>query len=251
MGSVPVNVALSNASPTLTPEFEALAKRLGPILVEDASEADFSLVFSSEGLELRELGGTTKPLKLDFSPLLRRRNTSKIEPLARAVGVKAEVRPEVLDLTAGLAQDAFILASYGCKVHMLERSPVIAALLEDGLKRAQAQPDLAPIVKHMSLQVGDANEWLSSLVSPGMSYDAIYLDPMYPETTKSAAKRKEMRFFRALVGSDADAANLLELALQTPVRRVVVKRPLKAPTLKEKPNASLKGKTTRFDLYLR
>jgi len=250
MALMRATTALENTAPALKGEFETLRERLAGQL-SPKEDADFLLVLSVRGLELRELGGTTKPLRIDFEPMLGRRQTQKIEPVARAVGLKGELRPRVLDLTAGLGQDAFILASYGCKVHMLERSPIIAVLLEDGLKRAQMEPKLVDIVGRMSLQVVDAKAFLTASTFSGEGYDALYIDPMYPETGKSAAKRKEMRFFRALVGSDDDADELLGYALNTSVRRVVVKRPLKAPPLGAKPSASLKGRTTRFDLYIR
>lgn len=249
MTAMPVGTAFLCETPELKPQCKALNERLSKHLSAQ-KEADFLLVLTLEGLELRELGGATKPLRIEFEPLLHRK-AQKIEPVARAVGLKGELRPRVLDLTAGLGQDAFILASYGCQVHMLERSPIIATLLEDGLKRANAQPDLRPIVEHMSLQTIDAKAFLSAHAFLAETYDALYIDPMYPETNKSAAKRKEMRFFRALVGSDEDAGEVLEHALKTSVPRVVVKRPIKAPPLATKPSASLKGKTTRFDLYLR
>ena len=246
---MPAKTAFRCEVPALKAEFEVFHKRLVNH-ISCVDEADFLLLLRPEGLELREIDGATKPLRIDFATMLNRRKTPKIEAVARAVGCKGEVRPKVLDLTAGLAQDAFVLASYGCQVDMLERSPIIAVLLEDGLKRAQTQAKLAPIVGRISLQNIESKDFLSSAVFSAHDYDALYIDPMYPETGKSAAKRKEMRFFRALVGSDNDADQLLELALQTQVRRVVVKRPLKVPPLTAKPSASIKGKTTRFDLYL-
>ena len=58
--------------------------------------------------------------------------------LAKAVGLKKGACPDVIDCTAGLGRDAFVLASLGCRVVMLERVTVVHALLNDGL--AQALP---------------------------------------------------------------------------------------------------------------
>ncbi|GHM54843.1 hypothetical protein ECZU51_35130 [Escherichia coli] len=52
--------------------------------------------------------------------------------MAKAVGIKGDYLPDVVDATAGLGRDAFVLASVGCRVRMLERNPVVAALLDDG-----------------------------------------------------------------------------------------------------------------------
>lgn len=220
----------------------ALAQAYGLKFETDPQTYDFVLNWTGERLELQETHTQTKPLYVDFSAgkAAYRAAGKRLEPLARAVGVKGAYRPYVADATAGLGQDALVLAASGCKVLMLERSPVIAALLADGLRRLDTD-----IAKNLSLNFGEASEQLSIAPRP----DVIYLDPMYP-SGKSAAKRKSMRIFRALVGDDLDAADLLASALSAAQKRVVVKRPLKAPALKERPNSQLKGKTTRFDIYL-
>lgn len=223
-----------------------LARQLElPLVVGE--DADFLLVVTQARLELREVASRAGPVYVDFSHRVKR---GPREAVARAVGVKGAYRPTVLDATAGLGSDAFVLAAEGCSVTLVERSKVVAALLEDGLKRALNDPDTAPAAARMTLVRGDAREVLQGL-TPSQRPDAIYLDPMYPETGKTAAKRKEMRFFRELVGDDLDAAALLEPARKVAERRVVVKRPLKAGFLGGvKPSATLPGRTVRFDLYL-
>jgi 16S rRNA (guanine1516-N2)-methyltransferase len=194
----------------------------------------------SQRLELRQAGSNTGPVYVDFLPLTSRFKQGK-DLLAKVVGIKGNYRPTVVDATAGLGQDAFMLALYGCQVTMIERSNVIGHLLQDGLERAQ---DLEPSSR-LKLILGDAIKILPDLEKP----DVVYLDPMYPESKKTAAKRKEMTVFRTLVGDDLDIPELLELALHTAQKRVVLKRPLKAITLL-KPNTVYKGSTIRFDLYL-
>jgi 16S rRNA (guanine1516-N2)-methyltransferase len=224
----------------LSPEFASKAQALARDLqLPCGKEADFYLVVG-ERLELRKANTKTGPVYIDFEPLARRQKQGK-DLIAKAVGVKGSYRPTVIDATAGLGQDAFTLAAYGCQVKMVERSPVIAALLTDGLARAQ---DLEPISR-LSLQPGDAKEILRKLGAR----EVIYLDPMYPDLGKSAAKRKEMRLFREVVGDDLDVEELFEVALETATKRVVVKRPLKAPEL-AKPSFVVRGTTLRFDVYL-
>jgi 16S rRNA (guanine1516-N2)-methyltransferase len=214
-----------------------LASDLG---LDYLSEVNEGLVLQvGQRLELREANSKTGPVYVDFEALVKRPKYKK-DLLAKAVGIKGSYRPIVIDATAGLGQDAFMLASYGCEVTMIERSKIIAALLQDGLARTKQ----LEAVSRLTLFLGDAKDLLPNLTRP----DVIYLDPMYPESGKTALKRKEMRLFRELVGDDVDVLEVLELALQAAIKRVVLKRPLKAPTL-GKPNLHYQGSTIRFDVY--
>ena len=104
--------------------------------------------------------------------------------------------------------------------------------------------------ERLHLIEADAIYWLSLHAK---DYDVIYLDPMFPGRTKSAAVKKEMRILRDLVGYDLDADRLFAAALACPVSRIVVKRPIHAPILgaKEGTVFSIKGRANRFDVYIR
>jgi len=171
------------------------------------------------------------------------------QAIAKAIGLKKGATPLVVDATAGLGRDAFVLASLGCRVHMIERSPAVAALLEDGLNRAKFDPEIGVWVSQLiSFETGD-----SCKILPALSFepDVIYLDPMYPEKRKPALVKKEMRIFKDLVGCDDDAGVLLNIALKTVCGRVVVKRPAQADWLAgQKPDTSIMTKKNRFDIYL-
>ena len=169
------------------------------------------------------------------------------QEIAKAVGLKHGFCPHVLDATAGLGRDAFVLASLGCKLTLIERNPVVAALLADGLERASLNSEVSDIAARMELIHAPALNSLSELASA----DVVYLDPMYPAKEKSAAIKKEMRLFQGLVGKDLDADKLLTPALALAKYRVVVKRPSYAPALAEKiPATSIKMKKNRFDVYV-
>lgn len=170
------------------------------------------------------------------------------QDIAKAVGLKHGFTPHVLDATAGLGRDAFVLASLGCKVSMIERMPVVAALLEDGLSRAELSADIGEMVtEQMSLIHASSISDMSEVNQP----DVVYLDPMYPHREKSAAVKKEMRVFQSLVGEDLDADALLAPALELAKYRVVVKRPSYAPPLDgKKPSTEIKMKKNRFDVYV-
>lgn len=175
------------------------------------------------------------------------------QPVARAVGVKGEQRPAVLDVTAGQGRDAFVLASLGCTVTLVERNPVAAALLADGLARAAASDDPAvqTIAARMTLQHADALGFLLQAQVAGQKWDVVFVDPMFPEPDKRAKAKKEMAAFQTLIGGDTDADALLAPARAVAGKRVVVKRPKLAPFLAgEKPNFQFPGESTRFDGYL-
>lgn len=169
------------------------------------------------------------------------------QDIAKAIGLKHGFTPNVLDATAGLGRDSFVLATLGCNVTMMERMPIVAALLENGLARAQLNHDVADIADRMSLIYASSIEDMTLAKAP----DVIYLDPMYPHREKSAAVKKEMRVFQSLVGEDLDADNLLAPALKLAKYRVVVKRPSYAePLNNQKPSTSINMKKNRFDVYV-
>lgn len=245
-------VAVTSSTPHLAEQANVLAQRLGLPFVDHEPSADLLLTLTGERLELREAGAATGPVYVDFvsgkSAHRRRFGGGKKQPLARAVGIKGSAAPHVLDATAGLGRDAFVLASLGCSVHLVERSKVIGALLEDGLSRAKADAEVAPIASRMLLTVGQAAGVMRTLPDTARP-DVVYLDPMYPHGNKTALQKKEMRLFRTLVGDDADAAEALEVALGCATGRVVVKRPRSAPVLSGTPKAEVRSKNTRYDLY--
>ncbi|WP_372880768.1 class I SAM-dependent methyltransferase [Psychromonas sp.] len=172
----------------------------------------------------------------------------KGQAIAKAIGLKSGVQVEVIDATAGLGRDAFVLASLGCDVTMVERSPVAAALLEDGLERAYLNLEIGDwMQQRMRLYFGSGYEYLQNHQT-----DVVYLDPMFPHKKKSALVKKEMRVFQGVVGADLDADDLLDVALNAARYRVVVKRPDYAPFLNDKkPTMSIKTKKNRFDVYVK
>ncbi len=239
----------------LAPEFveqaHAWASRLG--LPAQADEAEFALQLGEGGLQLQLLGPQAPgPVRVDFveggAAHRRQFGGGSGQMIAKAVGIQPGIRPSVLDATAGLGRDAFVLATLGCEMLLCERQPLIAALLEDGLARARDDAEVRPIVTRMRLLHRNAIELMSQWKDEPPQ--VIYLDPMFPHREKSALVKKEMRLFRPLVGDDLDAGALLEQALALASHRVVVKRPRKAPAIDgPKPGYSLEGKSSRYDIY--
>ena len=244
----PIQVLADNTEHTL--QAHALAADLQSL----QTEAPFALTWSDGHLELRKLDEPKLgPVFVDFveGAVAHRRKFGggRGQSIAKAVGLKSGANPTVVDATAGLGRDAFVLASLGCQVTMLERHPVVAALLADGLQRAQQDAEIGEWMRdRMSLRAGSALENLQQL---GFTPDVVYLDPMFPHRQKSALVKKEMRVFQSLVGADLDADALLPAALAVAGKRVVVKRPDYAGYLNEMtPSMSIETKSNRFDVYV-
>lgn len=193
-----------------------------------------------------------RPLHIDFSQgTVHYRQThlqGTNELIAKAVGWKKNKPIHIFDTTAGLGREAFLLAALGAKLTLFERHPIIAALLKDGLQRAKAVSEIAPIIDRMTLIETCA---ISYLQSPFTDLpQVIYCDPMFETRTKSAAVKKEMQILQTVVGADTDAQQLVKLSLKVAQQRVVVKRANYAPPLMENPSFSLKGRSHRFDVYI-
>lgn len=233
---------------------QMLAHRLNIPCVHQRPTHGLFLLVGTDGLALHDADAPREqPLRVDFESgsmgYRQRAGFRRDELLARAVGIKGGNLPTILDATAGLGRDAFLLASLGCEVTLCERHPIVFALLEDGLSRARQVPALVSVLERMQLVAGDAAAYLESVAV--LAPDVVVLDPMFPERGKSALVKKPMRLFHGLVGKDPDADRLLALALERAQRRVVVKRPLHAPALGGlAPSFSHKGKAIRFDVYL-
>jgi len=172
----------------------------------------------------------------------------KNQPLAKAIGLNKNSSPTVVDATAGLGRDSFVLASLGCKVIMLERSPVVAALLDDGLQRGKTDEHINCYMQNIQLHNVDAVDFLNRCEQ---SIDVVYLDPMFPERKKSAKVKKQMQILQRLLGHQQDDPNLLDAALACAIKRVVVKRPKGAePYCDRLPTHTIESKKMRYDVYM-
>lgn len=254
MSEQPSVTGVAAASSEQQPAAERLAARLSlPCYSLEQVDNGILLLQQADRLVLRQIGPDAPgPVVVDFvdgkAAHRRKFGGGRGQPLARAVGLRKGWTPRVLDMTAGLGRDAFVLATLGCSVEMIERSNVVHALLADGLRRAREDPEVGAIAAHMQLQCRDGRDYAGL---PDERPDVAYLDPMYPHRDKSAKVKKEMRLFQLLLGEDQDSAELLETALGIAGHRVVVKRPAKASPLGERiPSFSIGSPNTRYDIYL-
>jgi len=168
------------------------------------------------------------------------------QDLPKAVGLKKGACPHVVDATAGLGRDAFLLASLGAKVTLIERSEQMHSLLEQALAAAK-NSEVSEVVANMTLLHGDAKDLL-----PALAPEVILVDPMHPPRGNSALVKQDMRQLREMVGEDPDALELMQAALAAATNRVVLKWPRKATALAGLVAAShqIIGKSTRYDVFM-
>ncbi len=209
------------------------------------------LELSAHGVALCQAQRRPLRLRVDFlvgpQAYRARRVDQQREAIARACGISAEHQPRIVDATAGLGRDAFILAASGAHVTLLERSAIVAALLADGLARASAG-GLSAITQRMTLHHADSVDWLATNTGTTRP-DVVYIDPMY-EGKRRAAAGKALALLHQLLGPAQDADQLLGMALEQAKERVVVKRHRLANALNDQPpHYSLNGRSTRFDVY--
>ncbi len=255
---VPAPLAVLAADPSLRSRAAALAALVEAPLVDSAGPAEperLLLVVDQDGLSLREDIPRGALVRVDYCAgrldHRRRHGGGAGQLIARAVGLGATPLT-VVDATAGLGQDAFVLAGLGCRVIAVERSPVLASMIHDALQTALArgsQP-VREAAARMLVVFTDGRRYLNAIQPHPHPVDVVYLDPMYPPKEKDKAmNRKEMRLCRRLVGDDPDAAELLAAAQGVARRRVVVKRRREAPPLGEPPGIVYEEGGTRYDVY--
>lgn len=252
---LPPKIAVFTEDLSLTDKVRHLSQHLELPIAKEPHLYDYLFLVTPNYLGIQKTTGKTCPFYFDFSSpkfQYRLRHASvKKEIIAKAMGLKASSRLKIVDATAGLARDSFVLASLGFEVTMLERSTIIAELLKDALLRTKQDPNHEATVDRLKLVPTDAKQWLQE---HGMQErpEIIYLDPMFPHRHKSALVKKDMQFFQELVGEDPDAGELLKVALSCATKRVVVKRPrIAEPLANQKPSFSFEGSSSRFDVYLR
>lgn len=179
----------------------------------------------------------------------RRFGGGRGQTLPRAAGLVRGRLPTIVDATAGLGRDAFLLASLGATVTLIERSAEVHALLAEAMARArETGPDHAVVIGRMTLMFGDARTLL-----PALSPDVVLVDPMHPPRGNSALVKQEMRILREMVGNDPDSFELMQAALAAARQRVVLKWPLRAEAMAglPAPSHSILGKSTRYDVFMR
>ncbi|MCB1693404.1 MAG: class I SAM-dependent methyltransferase [Pseudomonadales bacterium] len=212
-------------------------------------DGNFRLHYApGEGYSLYDEDSGQRPLHIDFTAVSfkRRLAQSGREPLLRAA--RAGAGKSAVDCTAGLGTDAFLLASRGCQVTMVERSATLCLMLDDALARARRDPDVGAIASRINLVRGDSLAYLSELVA---CPDIVVIDPMFPSRRKTAEVRGALQILQRLIGIEEPVAPLIMKALALGCRRVVVKRPRLGGKIEGlSPVFSAEGRASRFDVFV-
>ncbi len=260
---------------------EALAAHLKTTLLHTTPDAPVWLSVDAAGLSLTD---GDQAMRGDFTKLQKRLQYHNLthELLVKATKVKGRENLRVIDATAGMGEDSLLLAAAGCEVTLFEQDPVIAALLQDTMRRALEEATLHEIVMHMQLVEGDSIGHLRRLGEAATGSDVqegdvghdcptltasaatktgsdealkrpdvIYLDPMFPERQKSGLVKKKFQLIHYLEAPAENEEALMQAALAARPFKIVVKRPAKGPYLAGlKPSYSLDGKAIRYDCYV-
>lgn len=191
-----------------------------------------------------------KPYPISFlQPNLQRRARSfgKKQPLAKALG-NNHASKTIVDATAGLGRDAFVLAYQGYHLTLIEKHPLLVAALRYAIQEWQ-QTLSTPFNKtSWPCYHADSSQWLLQ----NNQAQIVYLDPMFPDKGKAALAKKEAQLLQQLNLASQDESQLLTCALQTARDRVVVKRPRQGVCIQHhrQLNYQVLAKAHRFDVYL-
>nr|WP_296157492.1 class I SAM-dependent methyltransferase [uncultured Blautia sp.] len=223
---------------------ESFARRTGAEIVENPGDY-LTIMFDSRGVSLAGFGLTYQG---DFENMLHRVTNGRLqhEMLVRAAKSEKPGR-RAIDATAGMGEDAFLLAAQGYEVTLYEQNPVIAALLKDALRRARKNMILKEIAERMKLVEGNSVECMEKQLDP---VDVIYLDPMFPARQKSGLINKKLQLIQKLEPPCSAETDLFDAAIKANPSKIIVKRPLKSEFLAgRKPSYTLNGKAIRYDCY--
>ena len=225
---------------------ESFARKTGAPIVDKPGEY-LTIHFDSKGVSLSGFGLTYQG---DFAETMMHRVTNgrlQHEMLVKAASSEKEGR-KAIDATAGMGEDAFLLAAQGYEVTLYEQNPVVAALLKDAIRRAKKNQILKDIAGRMKVVEADSVESMSKLLDP---VDVIYLDPTFPARQKSSLINKKLQLIQKLGPPCSEETDLFDAALKVGPSRIIVKRPLKSEYLAgREPSYTLKGKAIRYDCYV-
>jgi len=209
-------------------------------ILKEHEDKDWNFVI--KGKLIKFLHGEYKPVFIDIASILEKhriyfnKNSFYKESLAKALGIKkGKTRNSFCDATGGLLSDSLMMYCFDIdNFDIYERHPVAATLITNALGQ-------------VDLPIKFSNK---SALDISRDYDVIFFDPMYEDKNTKSAPKKEMQIFREVIGSDVDAVTIAEHLKSKAKERLVIKRPAKSNFLLEAPSHQIKGKSTRYDVYM-
>ncbi|CAL4324601.1 class I SAM-dependent methyltransferase [Buchnera aphidicola] len=219
--------------------------------IQQNYHTEFSLIIHEHRIELKNNANKNiKNIWIDFNhkKMKSYQDDSKIK-IIKAIGIKKKPFLNVIDATAGLGKDSFMMFSYGCTITMIENNPILSILIYDGLKRSYNDPIIGNIIKKKMKHINHSSINIQSLNL--QKPDVIYLDPMFPRKKKKSLPKKHMNTIQNLVKKDSDTQLLFNACKNFAKNRIVVKRKKNFKIIsKNKPNYMIYSKKYRFDVYL-
>ena len=217
-------------------------------IVDTYPEQPSFFIYKDSGLHFVTNSPQKKLIHIDFlkgQMGWRLKRTDHETLLKKALGKKKDSLT-ILDGTAGFLSDTLIFLALGHKVIACEQSKILCMLLNDAINRARKE---LIFLKNLVLAYGNAID----IYKNARNIDLIYLDPMYPDGKKNAARS----------GSMNDIKNILEIETiknhedqiffdfkKQEFKKIVLKRPIKSKIIDTNLNYQVKGKSTRFDVYI-
>ena len=175
----------------------------------------------------------------------RLKRTEHETSLKKAIGKNKE-DITIFDGTAGLLSDTIIFLALGHKVVACEQSKIIFLLVQDAIERAKAE---LPFLENLLLLNGKSEIQYKET----QNIDIVYLDPMYPEPSKNALRSGDISTISHIldlesINDDGDA--IFFSIKDSNFKKIILKRPIKADIIDKNINYQVKGKSTRFDIYI-
>jgi len=205
-------------------------------------------VFQDGGLHFAKDSTENKLLHVDFLKgsmgwRLKRRDHEAL--LKKALGKKNK-NLIIFDGTAGFLSDTLIFLALGHKVIACEQSKVLFLLLSDAINRAKIKLNF---LDNLNLIHGDALD----IYKKTQNIDVIYLDPMYPIKKKNALRSGNISDIKSILMLE-NIENFEDQVFfdfkKNKFKKIVLKRPIKSKIIDDGLNYQIKGKSTRFDVYI-
>jgi len=230
-------------------EAGTISKFLNSFIIKNTPKKNSYLHLNENGLSFNSHTSEGKrELRVDFlkGPMgWRLKRPEHEKQLKKAIG-KTSDSLTIFDGTAGMLGDSMIFLSLGHKVIACEQSKIIYLLIKDACKRAENE---LPFLKNLKLVHGNSAEIYKSHGTP----DLVYLDPLYPENSKSSKRSGDVALLRTAIELESitDIGDeIFHEFRASEHKKIILKRPIKAPLICNKINYQIKGKSTRFDIYI-
>ena len=219
-------------------------------IVTDKPSANNYFIYDTNGLSfVKDSINPKEVLHVDFlkgSLGWRLKRVNHERNLRKALG-KTDKQLSIFDSTAGLLTDSMIFLSLGHKVVAVEQSKIIYSLVKDAILRAKNK---IPELKNL-IFLNDNSLDVYKSMSKG--FDVIYLDPMYPILKHNIKKSGELNAIRSILEIENlsnDEDSMINDFMRLDYKKIILKRPLKSKKIYSNINYQVKGRTTRFDIYL-